>query len=74
MQHNQLDSPGGEMLKPSSGSHSYADTHSPVTVIDTVGAVFLGLISLILMIALLRTHARNRQLEVQLARQSREHA
>jgi len=41
---------------------------SPVTVRETVGATFLGILSIILITALLRALARNRDLEVQLAR------
>ena len=42
-------------------------TYSPVRVSDTVGALILGFISLILLIALLRSQARNRRLMAQLA-------
>lgn len=45
-------------------------TFSPVTVTDTTGAAFLGTIAIVLLVALLRALARNRQLEMQLARQS----
>lgn len=34
-------------------------TYSPVTVTDTVGAVFLGILAVILLIALIRAEARN---------------
>jgi len=50
------------------GLGRYAETFSPVTVTEATGATFLGIIALILLIALLRAQARNRQLEVQLAR------
>jgi hypothetical protein len=40
-----------------------------VTVTGTLGAVILGILALVLVIALLRLQARNRALEVQLARQ-----
>jgi len=42
-------------------------TFSPVTVTETVGATFLGLLSLILTFALLRAIARIRKLERTLA-------
>jgi hypothetical protein len=44
--------------------------YNPVRVSDTVGTLILGLIGLILLIALLRSHARNRKLLAQLAAQS----
>ena len=42
-------------------------TFSPVTVTETIGAAFLGLLSLILTFALLRAIARIRKLERTLA-------
>ena len=62
-------------------THTNADanTHHPgnytfspvtVTVTGTVGVVSLGIIVLVLLRALLRALARNRQLEIQLAGQS----
>ena len=50
------------------GLGRYAETFSPVTVTEATGATFLGIIALILLVALLRALARNRQLEGQLAR------
>lgn len=47
---------------------NHQHTYSPVRVNDTVGAVFLGLFSLILLVVLLVTQSRNRKLEAQLAR------
>jgi hypothetical protein len=44
--------------------------HDMVTTTDTVGAVFLGIIALILLIALLRSQARNRELIAQLQHHS----
>lgn len=66
MTDKQLDFPGE--AKPGSGTGNYTETFSPVTVKETVGATFLGILSLILTIALLCALARNRKLEVQLAR------
>jgi|GEM_PF-4102683 len=47
-------------------------TFSPVTVTatETGGVIFLGTIAIVLIIALLRTLARNRKLEIQLAQRS----
>jgi hypothetical protein len=47
------------------------DHYNPVTnkMIDTVGAIFLGVLALILLIALLRAQARNRALVAQLSQQ-----
>jgi hypothetical protein len=41
-----------------------------ITVTDTVGAALLGIIALILLIALLRSQARNRELIAQLQHHS----
>jgi hypothetical protein len=38
-----------------------------IKVIDTTGAVFLGLLAILLLIALLRAQARNRELLARLA-------
>jgi hypothetical protein len=57
--------------KPDNGSHSNPHSISSVYVKESVGAMFLGLISVTLLITLLRTLARNRELEVRLARQER---
>ena len=38
---------------------------------DTAGAVFLGILALILLVALLRSEARNRALVAQLSQQDR---
>lgn len=46
---------------------TFTSTFSPVTVTETVGAAFLGLLSVLLTVALLRSLARNRKLERQLA-------
>jgi hypothetical protein len=58
--------------KPKSGTGSRTDSHSvslsSVDVRESVGAAFLGILSLILTFTLLRTLTRNRKLEVQLAR------
>lgn len=53
---------------PRAAQDSHQHTYSPVRVNDTIGATFLGLISLILLAALLHTQSRNRNLEAQLAR------
>lgn len=56
--------------QPDSGNLRYTYTFSPVIVREAVGSVFLGLISIVLMIALLRALVRNRELEAQLSRQT----
>ncbi len=43
------------------------DTFSPVTVSEMIGTIALGLLSLILIFALLRSQARNRKLLEKLA-------
>jgi hypothetical protein len=48
---------------PQAGGYRTNYTFSPVTVTDTVGTTYLGLLALLLTIALLRALARNRQLE-----------
>jgi hypothetical protein len=40
-----------------------------ITTTDTLGVIILGILAMVLVIALLRLLARNRALEVQLARQ-----
>jgi hypothetical protein len=69
MTNEQRPAPGG--ANPNRGAS--ADQHypgnytfSPVTVTEATGATFLGIIALILLMALLRTLARNRELEIQL--------
>ncbi len=42
------------------------ETFSPVMVTDTVGAVFLGIISLVLIRIVMKLSAKNRELEKQL--------
>jgi hypothetical protein len=42
-----------------------------ITTRDTAGAVFLGILALILLVALLRSEARNRALVAQLSQQGR---
>ena len=42
-----------------------------VTTTDTVGAIILGILALIMLVALLRSQARNRALVAQLSQQSR---
>jgi len=44
------------------------DANGITVVKDTVGAIFLGLLAVILLIALLRSNARNRDLLSQLMR------
>jgi hypothetical protein len=70
MTDKQFDFQGEAQPAPRTGTETinYSDTFSPVTVKETVGATFLGILSLIFAIALLRALARNRKLEVQLAR------
>lgn len=41
--------------------------YNPVKVIDSLGAIFLGTLAIILLIALLRAQARNRALIARLA-------
>jgi hypothetical protein len=52
---------------PQVGGDRTTYTFSPVTVTETVGATFLGLISILLTLALLRALARIRRLERELA-------
>ena len=52
---------------PQASGDRITTTFSPVTVTETIGVTFLGLLSLILTFALLRAMARNRKLERQLA-------
>jgi hypothetical protein len=58
-------------------NHEQADSRplldgSPIiTTRDTVGVVILGILALILLVALLRSQARNRALVAQLSQQGR---
>ncbi len=73
MTDEQLTFPSGANPKPSADADAYRPgnyTFSPVTVTETTGAAFLGILALTLLIALLRALARNRELEIQLAQQS----
>ncbi len=56
--------------KPHSGDDNRTN-YSPVTVsaTETGGAIFLTIIAILLLIALLRAEARNRELLIKLARQ-----
>jgi hypothetical protein len=65
---------GEQQIKPGSSSYSNPHSISSVYVKESVGAAFLGLISVTLLISLLYTLARNRELEVRLARQERKQA
>jgi hypothetical protein len=56
--------------QPDLGNVRYTYTFSPVILKEAVGSAFLGIISIILMIALLRALVRNRELEAQLSRQT----
>jgi len=47
------------------------DGSTMVTTTDTVGAMILGILALTLLVALLRSQARNRALGAQLSQQSR---
>lgn len=49
------------------GRGDYYETFSPVTVKETTGTVFLGILAIMLLVALLRSLARNRELAVRLA-------
>lgn len=71
MTDEQLASPQEANPKPRSGDDNRTN-YAPVTIAltETGGAVFLSILSIILLIALLRVLARNRELEVALARQS----
>lgn len=42
-----------------------------ITIRDTVGTVFLSILALVLLVALLRSQARNRALVAQLSQQGR---
>ncbi len=44
-------------------------TFSPVIATDTIGAAFLGIVALTILLALLRALAHNRALELQLTKQ-----
>lgn len=46
--------------------------YNPVNVSDTVGAIFLGILALSLLLALLRAQARNRRLMDRLSAASQE--
>ena len=46
------------------------DGSTMITTTDTVGAMILGILGLILLVALLRSQARNRALVAQLSQQS----
>jgi hypothetical protein len=48
-------------------SRSEHSHYNPVNVSDTVGAVFLGILALSLLLALLRAQAHNRRLMEQLS-------
>ena len=60
-----------EETRRSDRATSSVDHYNPVdvTVSEAVGTTFLGLFTLILLIALLRSQARNRELLRQLARE-----
>jgi hypothetical protein len=47
---------------PSATSGNVNDTFSPVTVKEFFGTLFLGLLSLVMLVALLRSESRNRSL------------
>ena len=70
MTDKQLDLRGEAQPTPRTGTESTNgdEIFSPVTVRETEGATFLGILSIILTIALLRALGRNRELEVRLAR------
>ena len=51
-------------------SQTALDGSQIVTTTDTVGAMILGILGLILLVALLRSQARNRALVAQLSQQS----
>ena len=53
------------------GSQTALDGSQIITATDTVGAMILGVLALILLVALLRSQARNRALVAQLSQQSR---
>lgn len=70
MANERLDSPGEAQPQPECGDIRYNCTFSPVIVNEVVGSVFLGVISIILVIALLRVLVCNRELEAQLSRRA----
>ncbi len=69
MADEQLASPQ-EATPKSDSSDDNRTNYAPVTIslTETGGAVFLSMLSILLLIALLRALARNRELEVALAR------
>jgi hypothetical protein len=52
-------------------SQTALDGSQIITTTDTVGALILGILALTLLVALLRSQARNRALVAQLSQQSR---
>ncbi len=59
--------PEAEKMADQRSNFNNPDTFSPVTVSEMVGTIALGLLSLILIFALLRSQARNRKLLEKLA-------
>jgi hypothetical protein len=59
--------PEVKMSRPGGGSDSHNDSYSPVNVSDTVGAIVLGVVSIMLCVVLLSALSRNRGLEKDLA-------
>ena len=52
--------------EPEFSSHKYAETFSPVVVTEGVGAIFLGVLSLLLVIIVKSLLVRNKELEKRL--------
>jgi hypothetical protein len=64
-------------MRPSRGDaviSAGGDVNGVTVVKETIGMFFLGILSLALLIALQRAHARNRELLVQLGQQDRPQA
>jgi hypothetical protein len=65
------------MIRPSGGDaviFAGGDVNGVNVVKEALGVIFLGLLSIFLLIALQRAHARNRELLVQIGQQDRSQA
>ncbi len=62
------------VIRPSQGDaviSAGGDVNGVTVVKETIGVIFLGLLSIFLLIALQQAHTRNRELLIQLGQQSR---
>ena len=59
--------PEVKVTRPSAGTDNHTRSYSTVKVNDTVGAIWLGVIAIILLGALLRALGQNRKLTTELA-------